>query len=145
MSVFAHKADKSKFNLGNESDLSGIGDGTAFNAIEYLNQYKISSGNWINPRIQIYDTNIPVTQGQTEATKTIDISDVMKAGEMGYAFITLRNISPYLNLQANPWAMVENTSRKLIIGARSDVGSTWGTTGDIWASILVIMGEINNA
>ena len=40
MSVFAHKADKSKFNLGNESDLSGIGDGTTFNAIKTLNQTK---------------------------------------------------------------------------------------------------------
>lgn len=36
MSVFAHKADKSKFNLGNESDLTGIGDGTPFNAIKTL-------------------------------------------------------------------------------------------------------------
>lgn len=37
MSVFAHKADKSKFNLGNESDLTGIGDGTPFNGIKFLN------------------------------------------------------------------------------------------------------------
>lgn len=38
MSVFAHKTDKSKFTLGNESDLSGIGDGTAFGAIKTLNE-----------------------------------------------------------------------------------------------------------
>ena len=37
MAVFAHKNDKSKFNLGNESDLSGIGDGTTFNAIKTIN------------------------------------------------------------------------------------------------------------
>lgn len=36
MSVFAHKNDKSKFNLGNESDLTGIGDGTAFGAIKAI-------------------------------------------------------------------------------------------------------------
>lgn len=34
--VFAHKSDKSKFNLGDESDLEGIGDGTAFGAIKYV-------------------------------------------------------------------------------------------------------------
>ena len=38
MSVFAHKTDKSKFNLGNESDLTGIGDGTPFNAIKKVNE-----------------------------------------------------------------------------------------------------------
>ena len=37
MSVFAHKADKGKFNLGNEADLEGIGDGTPFGAIKEIN------------------------------------------------------------------------------------------------------------
>lgn len=37
MSVYAHKDDKGKFNLGNESDLTGIGDGTPFGAIKELN------------------------------------------------------------------------------------------------------------
>ena len=37
MNAFAHKDDKSKINLGNESDLTGIGDGTAFGAIKEIN------------------------------------------------------------------------------------------------------------
>lgn len=36
MSVFAHKTDKGKFILGNETDLNGIADGTAFNSIKAL-------------------------------------------------------------------------------------------------------------
>ena len=36
MNAFAHKDDKSKINLGNESDLTGIGDGTAFGAIKAI-------------------------------------------------------------------------------------------------------------
>ena len=37
MNAFAHKDDKSNINLGNESDLTGIGDGTAFGAIKAIN------------------------------------------------------------------------------------------------------------
>ncbi len=37
MNAFAHKDDKGKINLGNESDLTGIGDGTAFGAIKAIN------------------------------------------------------------------------------------------------------------
>ncbi len=37
MSVFAHKSDKGKFDLGNEADLTGIGDETAFGAIKEIN------------------------------------------------------------------------------------------------------------
>ena len=36
MNAFAHKDDKSKINLGDESDLTGIGDGTAFGAIKEI-------------------------------------------------------------------------------------------------------------
>lgn len=36
MAVFAHKNDKSKFDLGNEADLTGIGDGTPFGAIKEI-------------------------------------------------------------------------------------------------------------
>lgn len=64
MSVFAHKNDKSKFDLGNEADLTGIGDGTPFGAIKEINsdlsvfsfrvdnnvpQFSIDGGTtWIN-------------------------------------------------------------------------------------------------
>jgi len=37
MSVYAHTDDKSKHKLGEASDLNGIGDGTAFNAIRTIN------------------------------------------------------------------------------------------------------------
>ena len=47
MSVFAHKNDKSKFNLGNESDLTGIGDGTPFNAIKAVSEGRILGS--VNP------------------------------------------------------------------------------------------------
>ena len=36
MSIFSFKSDKGKYNLGNETDLNGIADGTAFNSIKAL-------------------------------------------------------------------------------------------------------------
>lgn len=45
MNAFAHKDDKGKINLGNESDLTGIGDGTAFGAIKAINNDLTANNN----------------------------------------------------------------------------------------------------
>lgn len=62
MSAFAHKDDKGKINLGNESDLTGIGDGTAFGAIKAIN---VSLSDIINP------TSVSITSDGSTSYKNI--------------------------------------------------------------------------
>lgn len=93
MSVFAHKTDKGKFILGNETDLNGIADGTAFNSIKALAgmiagiengataSKTYNAGEYIMRNGSLYRVTTTIAQG-TVITVGVNIEETTIGGEL---------------------------------------------------------------